>query len=331
MKLLVITQAVDLTDPILGFFHGWLEEFAKRYSQLTVICLKHGRSALPANVRILSLGKEAGQSKLKYLWRFYTYLWREKKNYDTVFVHMNQEYVLLAGWWWRLTGKKIWLWRNHPLGGWWTRLAVLLADRVFCTSRQSFTAQFKKTEIMPAGINTEHFGQSNCARIGSDSVMYVGRFSAIKKVSLLLEALELLETRKIKFSADLYGGSGDHFNYRGVAAFHPPVPNFKMPMVYNSHQILVNLTPTGSFDKVVLEMMATGGLVLVSNQSFAELWSPLESKLFVFKEDDTQDLALKLEALLCLSASEKERLGALGRETVIQNHSLKKLAEKIMK
>ena len=29
MKLLIITQKVDSADPILGFFHQWVEEFAK--------------------------------------------------------------------------------------------------------------------------------------------------------------------------------------------------------------------------------------------------------------------------------------------------------------
>jgi len=29
MKLLILTQKVDIDDDVLGFFHGWLEEFAK--------------------------------------------------------------------------------------------------------------------------------------------------------------------------------------------------------------------------------------------------------------------------------------------------------------
>lgn len=29
VKLLIITQKIDINDPILGFFHKWIEEFAK--------------------------------------------------------------------------------------------------------------------------------------------------------------------------------------------------------------------------------------------------------------------------------------------------------------
>ena len=105
MRLLIITQKVNKNDPILGFFHRWIEEFAKRFEKLTVICLEKGEYSLPENVRVLSLGKEEGRSKAEYLSRFYRYIWEERNNYDAVFVHMNQEYVLLGWKFW-----KLWLW-----------------------------------------------------------------------------------------------------------------------------------------------------------------------------------------------------------------------------
>lgn len=42
MRLLILTQAVDLDDPVLGFFHRWIVEFAKRFDTIEVICLKAG-------------------------------------------------------------------------------------------------------------------------------------------------------------------------------------------------------------------------------------------------------------------------------------------------
>ena len=68
MKLLIITQKVDKNDPILGFFHGWVEEFAKNVEKLTVVCLGVGEYDLPQNVQVFSLGKKIGASKLKYIW-----------------------------------------------------------------------------------------------------------------------------------------------------------------------------------------------------------------------------------------------------------------------
>jgi len=40
MKLLIITQKVDINDDVLGFMHGWIAEFAKHCEKLTVICLQ---------------------------------------------------------------------------------------------------------------------------------------------------------------------------------------------------------------------------------------------------------------------------------------------------
>src|SRR3989344_3255575 len=134
MRLLIVTQKVDRNDPILGFFHRWIEEFAKHCEQVTVIALGVGEYHLPQNIRVFSLGKEEQLRKrtdlknskrsvpveqlrkIKYIVHFYRLIWRERKNYDAVFVHMNQEYVLLGALLWKLLRKKITMWRNHHAG-----------------------------------------------------------------------------------------------------------------------------------------------------------------------------------------------------------------------
>src|SRR5580704_11376753 len=97
MRLLICTQAVDLDDPVLGFFHRWIAELSKRCERVHVICLKEGRHELPANVFVHSLGKEGGRSRVKYLLNFYRYIRELRGEYDAVFVHMNSEYVVLGG------------------------------------------------------------------------------------------------------------------------------------------------------------------------------------------------------------------------------------------
>ena len=115
MKLLIITQAIDLDDPILGFFHRWVEEFAKRFEHIEVICLKLGRHSLPGNVSVHSLRKEKGRrSRFMYATYFGWLIWKLRPKYDAVLVHMNPEYVILGGVDWRLMGKKIYFWYNHP-------------------------------------------------------------------------------------------------------------------------------------------------------------------------------------------------------------------------
>ena len=139
MKLLVITQKIDLRDDILGFMHEWIAEFARQAEQVTAIGLYVGEHDLPKNVRVISLGKEKlgirdqglGIRKILYAYRFWWAIWKYRTEYDAVFVHMNQVYIPLGFPLWKLLGKKISLWYAHghvPFG---LRVAEKLADIIF--------------------------------------------------------------------------------------------------------------------------------------------------------------------------------------------------------
>ena len=82
MRLLILTQAVDRSDSNLAFFHSWVEAFAARCDTVTVVCLREGEHALPANVRVLSLGKERGTFRITRLFLFFRYIISRKREYD---------------------------------------------------------------------------------------------------------------------------------------------------------------------------------------------------------------------------------------------------------
>lgn len=119
-----MTQVVDLEHPVLGFFHRWIIEFAKHCEHVHVICLQEGKHDLPANVSVHSLGKEMGKGRLVYLYRFYRLIWSLRREYDKVFVHMNQIYVILGAPVWKLLGKRVGLWYVHKQVSVSLRLAV---------------------------------------------------------------------------------------------------------------------------------------------------------------------------------------------------------------
>ena len=271
MKLLIVTQKVDRNDPVLGFFHRWLIEFAKRFEEITVICLEMGRHDLPENVRVLSLGKEGGRSVLKYVSRFYKYIWEERHHYDAVFVHMNQEYVLLAGDIWRLMGKKVYLWRNHGYGNLFTKMAIFLSYKVFYTSPSSFTARAKKAVQMPVGIDTDFFKPDPRAERMPNSILFLGRISPVKKV---LEFVEWFDTLEEKFTATLAGGALPRDKeyeklVRSKASerisFIGPVTQEEALRLYQTHETYVNKTSPGSFDKTIFEALACGMKLKVDN------------------------------------------------------------------
>jgi len=185
MRLLVITQKVDREDPILGFFHGWIEEFSKLFKVVVVICLSKGKYELPGNVAVLSLGKEKWRSKLKYAFLLFYFSLRYFNRYDAIFVHMNEEYIVLAGWLWRIMGKKLYMWRNHPMGNMMTDIASIFCNKVFCTSKHSYVTKFKKTILMPVGIDLTNFKINDSEPRASNSILFLGRVAKIKELMFL--------------------------------------------------------------------------------------------------------------------------------------------------
>ncbi len=334
MRLLIITQKVDQHDSVLGFMHHWLEELANHCQQMAVICLELGKYELPSNVKVLSLGKEMGQSRFKYILRFYYYIWRERNNYDAVFVHMNQEYVLLGGVFWRLCNKKVMMWRNHPLGNFMTRIAVMLSHVVFCTSQFSFTARFAKTKIMPAGIDTESFVDYGQQRL-PESILVFGRIAPIKKIETIIDAFSQISTKRPGATLTIVGDAlpvdiiyleqlkemVTSLQLESRVAWLPGVSNTKAVNVYNKYSVYINATPSGSFDKTILEAMASGCLILTSNES----WRGSIDDRLIFPQNDSSMLAQKIDELLCLDVIERDERSEHLRKMVDESHSLKQL------
>ena len=146
MKLLIVTQKVDINDSNLGFFHRWIEEFAKHYERVEVICLEKGKYNFSRNVFVSSLGKEDGRGRIFRLIRFLHLV--NILRYDRVFVHMNPEYVILGGPIWHILGMKVAFWYTHKAVNLRLRLAVRIADVIFSASRESFRLATMKFKIL---------------------------------------------------------------------------------------------------------------------------------------------------------------------------------------
>ena len=333
MKLLIITQKVDVNDPILGFFHGWIEELSKHCESIVVICLYEGKYHLPENVRVLSLGKEKGESRMKYLWNFYEYIWKELENYDKVFVHMNQEYILLGGILWKLFERDIFMWRNHHAGSILTDIAAAFCKKVFCTSKYSYTAKYKNIEIMPIGINIEKFKPLESVQRTPQSILFLGRISPVKRPDLFIDAIIKLNENNSQIIASIYGNPlpQDRIYYEGLKVkalnyvdFYKGVSNDETISIYSAHEIFVNLSSSGMYDKTIFEAMACGCLILASNEN-------LRGKInddFIFRQGDREELIHKLEKLLSYSLEDKQK-AVKDLRKFSEEHSLKKLGDKL--
>lgn len=331
MKLLICTQIIDKNDPILGFFHGWVEEFAKHFEQIHILCLKEGTHTLPKNVTVHSLGKEGGESLVKYVTRFYRYLLLLQGTYNRVFVHMNPHYIMLGGIFWKCTGVPIFFWRNHAKMNMMTRIAARFARRVFYTSPFACTSRYAHAKQMPVGIDTKMFvpteGEGE-EESRPKKILFLGRLSPVKRVEVFIEAAKYVPhgyefhiygdapKRDQKYFETIHSEAGPN------VFFHHGIPNSETPNIYRSHDVYVNLTPEGSMDKTVLEAAACGTAVLVSNTSFVGTVPAISITTALAP----QNLAEKIVAIIAQHADEKVKQRIETRNRIIQNHSLEKLA-----
>jgi len=336
MRLLVITQKVDKNDSVLGFFHGWIAELSKKIEKVSVICLEKGEYNLPENVQVFSLGKESGKNKIKFVKNFFNLILGLHKEYDCVFVHMNQEYVLLGGLIWKLIRKKVYFWRNHGSGSLLTRIAVALSSRVFCTSKQSFTAKFKKTAIMPVGVDTETFKPIPGITRKKYSVCMVGRISLLKHVDKALFAVNHLIASGTPVYLSIVGPvfpkDADYYeklkkyvaenNLSENVFFVGAVAPLQLPEIYSSHEVCINLSEYGMFDKTILESAACGTIPLVSNPSLANI--PQELSL---SDNSPEGIAHSIQRIFKI----REESGMEQKLTnFVKSHSLHILVEKLL-
>lgn len=337
MRLLITTQAVDLDDPVLSFFHDWLEEFAREVESVEVVCLKEGRHALPKNVRVHSLGKEEGRSRLKYVLRLYRYAWSLRKDYDVVFVHMNPEYFVLAGWIWNLLNKKTALWYIHPHASWRLRKALKYADMVFSASQGSFPIRTDKLRPVGIGVDTDYFAPATLPPSSALRVMCAARIAPVKNVECMIDAVGFLAKRHRLLTFDYYGEElprdaayAERMREKAQTiagwTFKGGASTEEVRDAYRTHDIHVNATVSGSYDKAVFEAMACGCIPVASNKALAGVL-PRE---LIFEENDCESLARTIEGVMRLPDVDKEVLRAQMRKLAVEQYSLRSVIQKIV-
>ena len=307
MNLLIITQKVDRNDQNLGFFHSWIKEFSK-YATVSVICLYKGEYDLPG-VEVYSLGKENGESRIKYLFNLFKYLFTVK--FDRVFVHMNQIYVPLV---W-IFGKPVYLWYVHKQVSFSLKVAVALVKKVFTASKESFRIDSPKVNIVGHGIDTDFYVPGN-----GKGVITVGRVSQTKNPFLLVKMFETIRDSKltvvggpiypedIKYEQEMRQFAKEHsINVE----FTGPTSPDRLPVLLQRANVFVNLSNTGSVDKAVLEAMSCGLNIVTTNEAFpfAVSLDQVEQKI-----KEALDKPINLE----------------NREYIIKNYNIKDLIPKLV-
>lgn len=346
-RIVFVTQTVDASDPLLGFVVGWIRALASRADDLVVIANRVGSVPHDLPAQVLSLGKEKGAGRLLRGVRYQRCLMQTMSRFrtDALVAHMCPIYLTLAAPVCKLFRVPLVLWFAHPRDSVSLAIADRLADRVLTSLPLAYPRPSRKLNVIGQGIDIKGFpllpptGSENGLRL-----LAIGRTSPTKGFRTIVLAARELLSRRIPVFVRIVGPSTTELELRerrgllrliaelGVESqvkLEEAVRHNIVPNLLAESDVLVNATVPGSGDKVVLEAMASGRVVVASNPAFDTLLGNLPIPL-QFSPGDPIDLSSKLEGIARHDSTVRTEIGRILRQRVEAEHSTEDWARRLV-
>lgn len=292
MRLLFITQKLHDQD---AFGVLWIREFIRQGYEVTVICLEGSDTNFEFPVH--SLGKESGASKLESVLRFEWLILTLR--YDRVFVHMAPVWYTLGFWlWWRMP---TYLWYTHYKMQLGVRLFGWFGTRFFCATPQSLPQYegSKKKTVVGHGIDLSFWPKRANVCTDPHRLLVVHRLSRSKRLELSIRALPLLDP---SFTIDVVGIEAEadyaaemkalvnELKLTSRVIFHGTVPMQKLPEIYCSHRLILNMA-SETIDKTMLEAMTCGCYPVTTVANASAIAAFTEGEIFAPQVDTSEAIA----------------------------------------
>jgi len=190
-----------------------------------------------------------------------------------------------------------------------------------------------KTVVVRNGVDTSRFVPGDhSTSTGPIRFLCVGTVYRVKNPVRLVEAVHLLRQHRTGFVVDWVGsrgqggreseeyqqaaelvqrhGLGDVFRFLGLAA--------RVEDAYHDHDVLVHVSLQEGMPNAVVEAMASGLPVVVSQVSDLPLVVREARNGFVCDETSPASIAEAMERVLDLSAQERQEMGARSRDLAVR-------------
>lgn len=217
---------------------------------------------------------------------------------------------------------------------------AFVSNRTLREAKRFYPKYKNKFVYIPAFVDTSKFYPLNQIEKGElkrkyglernkKYILYVGRLEPLKGIELLIETTK--ELRKIINIELLVAGKGisskklksyDFINYLGK------IPNKKMNEVYNIADLFVLPSYYENCPLTVLEAMASGCFVLVSD--VGDVGEIINNRQFIFNPGNKQELEEKIIKLLNLNQKEKGEITNYLIEKVKGRYNVKIITKRIL-
>lgn len=345
MKLLIVTDILDVDDLSVGYFHRWIEEMALHATSIHIIASKEGYHTLPPHVHVHSLGEEIKKGRiaktLKYMW----YLARYIRQYDGVFVFGSPRAVVVAGWWWKLWKKKIGVWYAHGDPS----LALVFArpflSYIFTPTTHGYHGGGDVKHIVGHGVDVNRF--KPILRPKHDGVfrmVTVGEIGHIKDYETMIRAVSLLkESVEKPFTLTIVGSPHEgeekfanevrsfahSFGLSEVITFFGPMKNAEVAKLHQQADVYLSMNVLPALEKSLIEASASSLPVITSNRSFEAFARDYSAFVFYEPKNDVE-LAERIRHMMLMSYDARHALGHVFRNVAVHEHSIDVLARSVV-
>ncbi len=345
MRLLIVTDVLDVDDLTVGYFHRWVEEIAKHCTSIEIITTKQGYHTLPAHVHVHSLGWEVKKGRIH---RFVKYLWflvRLTRQYDAVFVYDTPWVVAHSGWWWRLWKKKVGLWYAYGDSRVSLQCARLFLSFIFTPTTHGYHGGGDVKHIVGHGVDTAKFHPiMRPKHDGVFRMVTVGDISPTKDYETFIRAVSLLnESIDKPFTVTVVGAPrlgkeafaeevrtfSRSFGLGEVVTFFGPMKNAEVAKLHQAADLYISLNIRPALEKSIIEAAASGLPILTSNQSFDQFAAEYREFVYFEQENDVE-LAERIRHAMKMSYEARHALGQVFRAVAVSSHSTEVLAKGIV-
>ncbi|GIO19641.1 glycosyl transferase [Oceanobacillus oncorhynchi subsp. incaldanensis] len=180
-----------------------------------------------------------------------------------------------------------------------------------------------KHHLLPgSGVNLEHFKVLSFPDSNTIDFVFISRIMKQKGIDQYLEAAVYIrnkypETRfhVCGFSEEEYEDKLNEYHKKGIIIYHGVLTDIREILIKTHCTIHPTYYPEG-MSNVLLESAASGRTIITTNRSGCKEIVDDGVNGYIVKQENSQDLIVKIEKFLELSINEKKKMGRMAREKV---------------
>ena len=344
-NLLYLNLSVDEKDVSLGFAKTWTNQFSENFENVDIITLK--KTAVNneyQNVRIYGISDDDKSTKLSKYIQIKKIIQKltTETNYDLCFSHMSPLLLVLTSIYSKNKKTPKVLWYTHPKPKEISKrlilqLSLIFSNKVVTASKSSFPYKSKKVEIIGHAIDYELFHTERENLLNKDFII-LSRISQSKNIEIAVDCF--LNSKFKKNSITIVGDSvtskdkeykeflENRYKNNNNVLFKGKVPHNNLPTVLNNYSFHINATPSGFYDKSVLETLSACLFNFYSNTDYNKLFSDKLISFTNFKLSNSS-LTENLNSVYDLEEETLLEIIKLGQKNV-SNESIKTIFNRVI-